>query len=108
MMQSLETPATNSLTLHVESLLEDLIPEFLEDRKEDVETMAVACGQGDYETIRTLGHDMKGSGGGYGFDAITDIGRNLEQSAIGQSPDEVRQLLGILSTYLERVEVVYV
>ena len=108
MMQSLGTPATNSLTVHVESLLEELVPGYLQDRKEDVDTMTAACGQGDFETIRTLGHDMKGSGGGYGFDAITDIGRDLEQSAIGQNTDKVRQLLGALSTYLERVEVVYV
>ena len=37
MMQSLGDPATDSLIVHVDGLLEDLIPEFLEHRKEDVE-----------------------------------------------------------------------
>ncbi len=36
MMQSLGDPATDSLIVHVDGLLEDLIPEFLEHRKEDV------------------------------------------------------------------------
>ena len=103
----MQPPVTDSLVVHVEAWLEDLIPEFLEDRKDDVETMIAACAQGDYETIRTLGHDMKGSGSGYGFDAISDLGRDLEQSASAQNPEKVNLLLGALSTYLGRVEVVY-
>ena len=50
---------------------------------------------------------MKGAGGGYGFDAITDIGQSLEQAAKAPDPDEIRKLAGELSTYLDRVEVVY-
>ena len=108
MMQFLGTPATDSVIVHVNALLEDLIPEFLEQQKDDVKSMIAACGQGDYETIQRLGHDMKGTGGAYGFDAMSDIGARLEQSAREQNPEEVRQLLEALSTYLERVEVVSV
>ena len=109
-MQYSGTLATDSsgVVARVETLLEELIPEFLEDRKEDVETMIAACGQGDYETIWTLGHDMKGAGCGYGFEAISDIGRCLERSAAEQNSEKIRTLLGALSYYLERVEVVYV
>ena len=105
-MQFLGTPPTDSVIVHVNALLEDLIPEYLEHLKDDVKTMIAACGQGDYETVRTLGHDMKGTGGAYGFDALSDIGGRLVQSAREQNQEEVRQLLGALSTYLERVEVV--
>ena len=38
--------------------------------------------QGDYAIIRTLGHQMAGTGGGYGFDPITEIGSALEDSAL--------------------------
>ena len=107
-MQIVGTPAIKSLIVHVESFLEDLIPEFLEDRKVDVESMTAACGQGDYEAIWTLGHDMKGSGSGYGFEAISDLGRSIERSAVEQNSLKIRALVGALSQYLERVEVVYV
>ncbi len=40
--------------------------------------------RGDYATIRTLGHQMAGTGGGYGFDPITEIGGALEESALAQ------------------------
>ena len=50
---------------------------------------------------------MKGSGEGYGFDAITGIGRSLERAAQARQSERIRALVGELVTYLERVEVVY-
>ena len=108
MTHDMGTQVTDSLIVHVSALLEDLIPEYLEQQKEDVKCMIAACGQGDYETILSLGHDMKGTGGAYGFDALSEIGGRIVQSALEQNLEEVRQLLGALSTYLERVEVVSV
>ena len=50
--------------------LEELIPNYLENRHRDVQSIVDARVQGDFEAIRLLAHSMKGSGGGYGFDAI--------------------------------------
>ena len=61
----------------------------------------------DYEGVRILGHNMKGVGGGYGFDAITDIGMSLEQAAKEKDAREIRKQAEALSNYLERVEVRY-
>ena len=99
MMQSLGTTGTESLVVHVEALLEELVPGYLEDRKKDVEAIVAACGHGDYDTLWVLGHDMKGSRGGYGFDPISDIGRSLEHSASEQNLEEVRNLVGELAIY---------
>ncbi len=92
---------------NVDSDLEELIPGFLENRWEDTRTIKAGLEQGDFETIRILGHDMKGTGAGYGFSPITDIGACLEQAAKDQNQEEVRRLVGDLTSYLERVEVVY-
>ena len=95
------------IVVHVDAELEDLIPGFLENRQEDIRSIEEALEKGDYETIRTLGHSMKGSGGGYGFDAITDIGKSLEDAAKEKNTGEIRKRVGELLHYLERVEVVY-
>jgi hypothetical protein len=50
---------------------------------------------------------MKGAGGNYGFDAITDMGAALEQAAEGADRDASRKCIGELSRYLERVEIVF-
>ena len=92
---------------HVDAELQGLIPGYLENRRRDIQSLREALEQGDYETARLLGHRMKGTGGGYGFHAITDIGRSLEQAADTRDPARIRALVDELSTYLERVEVVY-
>ena len=68
--------------------------------------MQAALEGGDFETVRVLGHSMKGAGGGYGFDAITDIGAALEQTAKDKNPGAIRTSLDELSSFLDRVEVV--
>ena len=95
------------IIVYVDAELEDLIPGFLENRQEDIRSIREALEKDDYETIRTLGHSMKGSGGGYGFDAITDIGRSLEMAAKERNAEEIRKRVGELLHYLEHVEVVY-
>lgn len=92
---------------HVDPDIEEIIPGFLENRWADVGTINTGLEQGDFEIIRILGHDMKASGGGYGFDPITHIGAGLEQAAKDRKQEEIRRLVGDLTSYLERVEVVF-
>jgi len=87
--------------------LSGLIPEFLEYMKQYVQTVPEALDRSDFETIRMVGHRMKGEGGCYGFDAITNLGGCLEQAAKDRAPEEIKRLSGELSFYLEHVQVVY-
>jgi HPt (histidine-containing phosphotransfer) domain-containing protein len=84
----------------------DLIPGFLQNRRKDVIAMLAALDRGDFETVESLGHGMKGAGGSWGFQAITDIGAALEQAAERADADALRNWVGELSRYLERVEIV--
>ncbi len=95
------------IIVHVDPDIADLIPGFLENRHKDIKTIGEALAQGDFETIRFLGHSMKGAGGSYGFDAITDIGRFLEQAAIAQDGGGIKKSLQDLFAYLDSIEVVY-
>jgi len=95
------------IIVHVDPDIADLIPGFLENRHKDIKTMGEAVTQGDFEAIRVLGHSMKGAGGSYGFDAITDIGKSLEQAAIAKDSGVIKKSVQELAAYLNRVEVVY-
>ena len=96
-----------TIVVHVDADLHELIPGYLANRQADIQVMREALAQGDYETIRILGHSMKGSGGGYGFDAITEIGGSIEHAARDREPDTIRRWVGELRAYLERVQVLY-
>jgi len=95
------------ITVTVDADLEDIVPNFLQNRHKDIEKIGEALTGNDFETIRVLGHSMKGAGGGYGFDRITDIGRAIEDAAKAQNPDAVRHEISHLADYLKRVEVVF-
>lgn len=108
MTQNTDAKPDEKIVVNVDSDIEDLIPGFLENRQEDVKSIYDALEKEDYETIRILGHSMKGAGGGYGFDEITDIGRSIEESAEDKNQEEVKKWVINLSNYLDRVEIVYV
>lgn len=95
------------IVVYVDEDIEDLVPGFLQNRHSDVDAMGSALNDGDFDTVRVLGHSMKGSGGGYGFDGITDIGMSLEEAAKEENTDAIRKWITELSYYLERVEVIY-
>ena len=97
----------NALTLHIDPGLEEIVPGFLENRRRDVQTLETALQQNDLNTIRVIGHRMKGDGGGYGFDVISTIGDGMERSAAREDRDAIRRHIAELIDFLARVTVVY-
>lgn len=87
--------------------LEDIVPGYLENRRKELPELQNALDRGDFDTLRILGHRMKGSGAGYGFDRVTEIGRHIEEAAKNQVGPIIQTQIEELSSYLERVEVTY-
>jgi len=50
---------------------------------------------------------MKGSGGGYGFETITDIGMLLEKASNEGREEMIRREIVRLEDYLRQIEIVY-
>ncbi len=82
-----------------------LVPNYLAHRQQDVNTIKTALAQDNYESIQMIGHRMRGSGGGYGFNTISEIGEVLEEAAKGKNQEMIRQSAHQLADYLNRVEV---
>ncbi len=87
--------------------ISDLIPGFLENRQKEIQTISEALIRKEYETIRIIGHSMKGYGAGYGFDEISDIGAAMEKAAEKADTQGIQQEFIRLETYLKNVQVVY-
>lgn len=93
--------------IKIDSVISALIPDFLTNRQADIENLSTALANKDYESIRITGHNLKGCGAGYGFQDITDIGANIEKSAVSQDDDDLNKQISDLKDYLESVEIVY-
>ncbi len=94
------------VTVEVDPDLIDLIPDFLTRKRADLQTLKGALESGDLTTIASLGHKIKGEGGSFGFDTMSEIGAALEASAKKGDRASAQQLVTDLFNYLEKIEVV--
>ena len=96
----------DSIVLRVKSKSADRISAYLQNCKQNVIVMRDALDRVDFETVTSLGHQMRGSGAMFGFQAITDIGAALQQAAESADTDASRMWVGELSNYLDGVETI--
>ena len=80
------------------------VPEYLQNCRENVVIMGEALDRSDFGTVGLMAHNLRGSGGAYGFQPITDIGAALEESAIRLDVAASREWLAELSRRLDDVE----
>ena len=101
-----ESSRMDTILVRANPKIADLMPVFLRNCRQNVVAMLDALDRGDFETVEILGHGMRGAGGSYGFQAITEIGAALEQVAESADNNASRKWVGELSRYLDRVEII--
>ncbi len=85
--------------------LAEQVPVYLDNCRRHIATMHEALDRGDFEATTILGHNMRGSGGGFGFPRITDFGAGLEQASRDVDLVGTRKLVEDLSSYLDRMKI---
>ena len=95
------------VTVRIAKDLEDLIPVFFKNRNKEIEALRAALGAGDFEQLRQLGHRMKGVGTSYGFDLVSEIGKQVEEGARSSDRAALEASIAKYADYLSRVKVVY-
>ncbi len=59
----------------------ELVPQYLDLCRHDLAMLHAALQRHDFEQIRVVGHNLKGSGGAYGFPGLSSIGARVESAA---------------------------
>jgi HPt (histidine-containing phosphotransfer) domain-containing protein len=98
---------TDRITVEISRDLEGIVPTFLDNRKKDIRTLRGALVTQDFKTVQTLGHRMRGDGGGFGFDRITEIGAAMERAAKLEDLLTIEQHIVQLEDFLKRVTIIY-
>ena len=86
--------------------IEELVPVYLAERREDVAELIALLAAADFQRLATLAHNMKGTGGSFGFHDLTRIGSAMEQAARISDRDALERHLAELTEYLGRVQIV--
>ncbi|OGR51728.1 MAG: hypothetical protein A2049_10525 [Elusimicrobia bacterium GWA2_62_23] len=87
--------------------LEDLVPAYLENRRKELPEFFALAGAGNFDQLSKAGHKLAGSGGGYGFDRLSELGRRLEELALAEDRQGLEDCLAALKDYLENLEITY-
>ncbi|MBF0382032.1 MAG: Hpt domain-containing protein [Magnetococcales bacterium] len=95
------------ISVVVDQDLESIMPGYMANRQNDLLQISKALQSGDFNSIQTIGHRMKGSGAGYGLVEVSDIGREMEVAAKVQNGDDIAKLAERLESYLQRIDIVY-
>lgn len=93
------------ITVRVDPDLEELIPIFIDNRKEELQELKKFFREKNTEEMKKIGHSMKGCGSIYGFHAISFIGEELEEEAKNNNLEKIENLIDNLDTYLSSVKV---
>lgn len=91
------------IVAHVDPVLQPLLPTFLTRRRQDVTLIKQELKREGFRAIQTIGHNLKGIGSSYGFDGISEIGREIELAAQQLDAAAIRRQAAALDEYLRRV-----
>jgi CheY-like chemotaxis protein len=87
----------------VNDAINSLVPKFLASKPKQIEEARAALAVKEFDPIRRFGHNLKGTGRGYGFPAIEEIGREIEQAAAKGDEESIAQQLANLYEFVASV-----
>ena len=98
-----DSPRRKIVSRRADQKIADQAPAYLEHCRQNLIVMRMALDRDDHEAVLVIGHNMRGSGGGFGFQPITDIGAALEQAADAGNFVQMSAQLDALARYLDGV-----
>ena len=83
----------------------EIVTQFVAGLSERVARMEEAMRAADFDALRVAAHQLKGSGGGYGYPILTERATQLEKYARNHALDQCADALAELQEICRRVVV---
>ncbi|HWU41961.1 MAG TPA: Hpt domain-containing protein [Bdellovibrio sp.] len=94
--------------LEIDADLQDLIPQFLENRKKDIASLQAMVAQNDLTAIAQLAHKIKGAAAGYGFADLSKMASEMEVAAKNSDNGPLSDLAEKMKKHFENIEIHFV
>jgi len=82
-----------------------LIPKYLASKPLQIEQAQASLALKDFDPIRRFGHNLKGTGRGYGFPPIEKMGKDLEKAAADRDEASISEQLENLRRFVSEERV---
>jgi signal transduction histidine kinase/DNA-binding response OmpR family regulator len=93
--------------VQVEDGMEDVVPGYLAKRRAEVSVYTDALSRDDFDSIKHLAHKMRGTGAGYGFPVLTELGHVMEKAAMAGDAARIRESVNQFALYLDSIDLKY-
>ncbi|MGZ3769417.1 MAG: Hpt domain-containing protein [Bdellovibrio sp.] len=94
--------------VEIDADLEDLIPQFLDNRKNDIDALEKLVEQKDLSAISQLAHKIKGAASSYGFAELGELASQMEIQAKNNQSANLKDLVKKMKVHFHSIEVHYV
>ena len=74
---------------------------YISHTSKELEKIKTQLNLDSIDSIRTFGHNIKGSGGMYGFNEVTELGLLIETAAKEGNLDSIKSNLEVLEDFLQ-------
>jgi PAS domain S-box-containing protein len=97
-------PDSGPIIVEIPEGLDEIAGEYLALRKHEASLLEELRISGQFDRIRVLAHNMKGTGASYGMPRLTELGAAMEIAAKQSDAETLTAQIANLRTYLARVE----
>lgn len=94
------------IKIQIDPEIADIVPGYLENRKNEIKKMLEALASSNFSKLYSMGHQIKGSGKGYGFDRLSELGAQLEESSKKKDESAINKDIAEIIEYLNSIELV--
>jgi signal transduction histidine kinase/DNA-binding response OmpR family regulator len=98
--QKLAEQARAARTQSISDQVKALVPQYLASKSKQIEEARVSLAARDFGPIRRFGHNLKGTGKGYGFPVIEELGREIERAAMEADAQRIASQLDALHRFV--------
>ncbi len=95
------------IVVRIDAELQNIVPLFLQNRRADVLKLTSALRNSMFDEVLSIAHNLAGTGAGYGFDEISQIGYAMCDAIRAGQFDRLSPLISRLEAYLDAIEVIY-
>ena len=93
------------ILLNLDKKLKKLIPGFIENRHREIKQIELAIKNNQFKDLTSIGHQLKGSAGSYGFMTLSHLGHDLEIAGEEKSLQKAQLVVDKISDHLKNLEI---
>lgn len=98
----------NSDSVKVDSLIGDLVPGFIRNRRNELPLVEAMLSRQEFENLARFGHQLKGAGLNYGFQKLGYLGDRIEQESALRDVAALRNTIEEIRNHIDNVKIEFV